>query len=305
MVDYRAEKVFVSYTLRDESITIDKLNALKRQLSLDYDSFVDIIDNKSDDKQARVDWELEHSKRMLLLKSDKNKESNWVMHELFRAYSLKLPIAEINPDITISKVMVKHKVFISYHHQNDQWAKDRLIELNQKFDFFIDCSVDTGDIPDELDDQRIRTAIRDNYLRDSTVTVLLVGVETKNRKHIDWELYSSMFDGTINKKSGIVVIMLPSTGCTFCHAAHTGEKDEIFSHIDTWTNVDTYSEYERRFPYMPARIIDNLLAANVKISVANWKDLSVEKLSILIDNAANDRLTNQYDMSRLMKRRNS
>lgn len=201
--------------------------------------------------------------------------------------------------------MSKHKVFISYHHENDQWAKDRLVELNKKFNFFIDCSVNTGDIPDVWDDQHIRTEIRDNYLQDSTVTILLVGEETKNRKHIDWELYSSMYDGAVNKKSGIVVIMLPSTNCTSCHASHSGEKTEIFPQIENWTTVKTRAEYERRYPYMPARIIDNLLASNVKISVANWDDLTVDKLSILIDNAANDRASNQYDMSRKMKRINS
>ena len=79
---------------------------------------------------------------------------------------------------------------------------------------FIDRSVDTGDISDDLDDQTIREKIRDEYLRDSSVTILLVGTETKNRKHIDWEVYSSMIDGRVNKKSGILVVNLPSTGST-------------------------------------------------------------------------------------------
>lgn len=304
MIGAKFNKVFVSYTLRDESVTIEKLNAIKRQLPLNTDSFVDIIDNHSIDKQARVDWELEHCERVLLIKSENYLDSDWVKYELVKARSLKRPINEIGTNIKILKMMQKHNIFISYHHNNDQWAKERLIELNEEFKFFTDCSVDTGDIPDEWDDQRIRTEIRDNYLRDSTVTVLLVGEETKNRKHVDWELYSSMFDGKKNKKSGIVVIMLPSTDCTHCHAAHAEEKSKIFSHIDDWTKVNTRAEYERRYPYMPVRIIDNLIADNVKISVANWNDLSVEKLSILIDNAAKDRATNQYDLSRPMRRIN-
>ena len=94
----------------------------------------------------------------------------------------------------------KHKVFISYHHENDQWAKDALLECNEEHNIFIDAPVDTGDISDKLSDEQIRIKIRDEYLRDSTVTILLVGTETKNRKHIDWELYSSMIDGAKNKK---------------------------------------------------------------------------------------------------------
>ena len=164
---------------------------------------------------------------------------------------------------------MKHRVFISYHHENDQWAKDHLIELNEQYDIFIDESVDTGDIPDDWEDQKIRIEIRDNYLKQSTVTILLVGTETKYRKHIDWELYSSMINGVKNKKSGIVVIMLPSTGCVHCQAMHSGEKTDVFPQITSWTTVDTRAEFERRFPYMPERIIDNL-NKRAKISVANW-----------------------------------
>jgi len=57
-----------------------------------------------------------------------------------------------------------HNVFVSYHHANDQYYRDRLIVLNQAFYLFNDKSVNTGDIPDHLDDQTIRHLIRDDYL---------------------------------------------------------------------------------------------------------------------------------------------
>ena len=74
-----------------------------------------------------------------------------------------------------------HRVFISYHHANDQWYKDTLVEFGKKYNIFEDYSVDTGDISDDLTTEQIRETIRDEYLRDSTVTILLVGTETKNR----------------------------------------------------------------------------------------------------------------------------
>ena len=95
-----------------------------------------------------------------------------------------------------------HKVFISYHHQNDQYYKDWLVEFAERHSIFVDASVDTRDISDHLSDQAIRETIRDHYLRDSTVTIVLVGSETRRRKHVDWEIYSSMYDGKVNKKSG-------------------------------------------------------------------------------------------------------
>ena len=102
-----------------------------------------------------------------------------------------------------------HKVFISYHHANDQWYKDNLVSMGKYQKIFIDQSVDTGDISDNLSDPAIREKIRDEYLRDSTVTIVLVGQETKRRKHVDWEVYSSMIDGKINKKSGISPLTYP------------------------------------------------------------------------------------------------
>lgn len=108
-----------------------------------------------------------------------------------------------------------HKVFVSYHHDRDQNYKDSLINFGTKNSIFVDRSVDPGDIPDEAGDERIRRIIRDRYLRDSTVTIVLVGKETKHRKHVDWEIHSSMYDGAVSKRSGIVVINLPGTSDYF------------------------------------------------------------------------------------------
>ena len=163
-----------------------------------------------------------------------------------------------------------HKVFISYHHANDQEYKSTLLDLNTQLKIFIDRSVDTGNIDTNLPDETIRMRIRDEYLRDSTVTILLVGKETASRKHIDWELYSSMIDGKINKKSGIVVVQLPSIDRDYFTVAHGDiEKKQIYPDIDTWYNVESRSEYEKRYPYLPPRMIDQLLAKDAKVSVTH------------------------------------
>ncbi|MEW6714515.1 MAG: TIR domain-containing protein [Nitrospirota bacterium] len=202
----------------------------------------------------------------------------------------------------------KHKVFISYHHANDQAYKQALQDLNDRYDLFIDGSVDTGDIDDNLDDDVIRQKIRDEYLKDSTVTILLVGLETKKRKHIDWEIYSSMFNGKVNKQSGVLVINLPSTGCTYYTAAHgDNEKKAIYPENTSWTSIKTRDEYEKRYPYLPARIIDNLLKSGAKVSVTNWDKIAsdVEKLRFLINASYDDRAQCDYDLSRRMRRADS
>ncbi|HQQ00380.1 MAG TPA: TIR domain-containing protein [bacterium] len=188
--------------------------------------------------------------------------------------------------------MAKHKVFISYHHANDQYYKELLLHFNDQYDIFIDASVDTGDIADNLDDQTIRQKIRDEYLKDSTVTIVLVGLQTKYRKHVDWEIYSSMHNGKVNKQSGIFVINLPDTRCTYYTAAHgDNEKRMLYPETGSWASFSNRSEFEEIYPYMPDRIIDNLLSLDARISVTNWDNVmdDVEKLRFLLFRTINSR----------------
>ena len=197
-----------------------------------------------------------------------------------------------------------HKVFISYHHSNDQGFKDSLVKYGADYGIFIDKSVDTGDISDDLQDQTIRQKIRDEYLRDSTVTILLVGTETKGRKHVDWEIYSSMIDGQVNKKSGLLAVNLPSIDNGRVWSAHgVQEKNVVFSDIQ-WGSYNGRSDVEQMFPYMPSRIIDNLVNG-AKISVLGWDRLNVQRLKLLLDSAFANRAICNYDLRAPMRRRNA
>jgi hypothetical protein len=202
--------------------------------------------------------------------------------------------------------MTKRKVFISYHHANDQKYKKALTDLNEKHNIFIDMSVELGDIPDDLPDQSIRKIIRDEYLKDSTILILLVGSETKNRKHIDWEIYSSMYDGEVNKKMGILIITLPEI-FSYSRVSSEEEKKKIYPNATNWITLETRKEYEEKYPHMPARVIDNFLKKNVKISVVNWEHINgnPNNLSYLINEAYENKSSNEYDLSRAMRKNNS
>jgi hypothetical protein len=71
-------------------------------------------------------------------------------------------------------------------------------------------SVQIGEIDSTLKTETIRQKIRDEYLRDSTVTVVLIGSQTWQRKHVDWEISSSIRDTQLNARSGLLGIFLPS-----------------------------------------------------------------------------------------------
>lgn len=180
--------------------------------------------------------------------------------------------------------------------------------MGEKYDIFDDRSVDTGDISEFWDDEQIRTTIRDDYLRDSTVTIVLVGVETKNRKHVDWEIYSSMYDGRINKRSGILVVNLPAVvggNGPQILAAHAGEEADVYPDISSWSPIGSRQELARQYPRMPQRLLENL-NAEARISVTTWDGIQDPvKLKRLIDLTYRDRKSCKYDLSRPMMRRNS
>ncbi len=106
----------------------------------------------------------------------------------------------------------RHKVFVSYRHSpSDQPYRDAFEKFfADQHDIMISTSVQIGEIDPTLATETIRQKIRDEYLRDSTVTVVLIGQETWQRKHVDWEIASSIRDTKLNPRSGLVGILLPT-----------------------------------------------------------------------------------------------
>ena len=103
----------------------------------------------------------------------------------------------------------RHKVFISYYHDDDQEYKNRLVQaLNSKL---IDKSVSPGDIHDtSLPLDEIRRRIRDDHISDAVVTIVLIGRCTWQRKHVDWEISASIIDRPNNERCGVVGLLLPT-----------------------------------------------------------------------------------------------
>lgn len=105
----------------------------------------------------------------------------------------------------------RHKTFLSYHHYNDEYYK---LEFKRLFadihDVIVPWDVEIGDIDPNHKTDTIRRRIRDEYLRDSTVTVVLIGTQTWQRKHVDWEICSSIRDTQYNPRSGLIGIFLPT-----------------------------------------------------------------------------------------------
>ncbi len=141
----------------------------------------------------------------------------------------------------------RHKVFVSYHHDKDQAYREKFERLfSDIFDIMVSKSVQIGDLDPNLKTATIRQKIREKYLRDSTVTVVLIGAETWKRKHVDWEIGASIRQTEHKPRSGLLGILLPTYptypsyfGCTIPPRLH----DNIqcgFARIYDW-NTDPNS----------------------------------------------------------------
>ena len=99
------------------------------------------------------------------------------------------------------------KVFVSYSHRLDQTAADdfRNIFSDQR-DVFIDKSI-RNDIG-EYQKETIKTHLR-KLIKDSSVTVVLIGSATAGRWWIDWEIYNSLRKSNQNERNGLLGIKIP------------------------------------------------------------------------------------------------
>lgn len=113
-----------------------------------------------------------------------------------------------------SSDQTRHKCFVSYH-QDDE---DEVIKFIDSFsDVFIAKVLgvsDTDDFINSSDTDYVMRRIRELYLTDSTVTIVLIGRCTWARKYVDWEMASTLRNDSKNKRSGLLGVLLPSAGTT-------------------------------------------------------------------------------------------
>ena len=105
----------------------------------------------------------------------------------------------------------RHKCFISFHQDDEAAVIDFIDDFNEVFIAKIIGVSDTDDFIDSSDTDYGMRRIRELYLTDSTVTIVLLGKCTWARKYVDWEIASTLRDDLNNKRSGLLGISLRKT----------------------------------------------------------------------------------------------
>jgi len=107
--------------------------------------------------------------------------------------------------------MPRRRVFVSYHFRNDQkWRKRFDTRFGGSAGVVEFGGVEMGEIPDGLKTETVRQRIRDEFLRRTSVTIVLIGTQTWQRKHVDWEISSSLRHTDLNPRSGLLGLFLPT-----------------------------------------------------------------------------------------------
>lgn len=103
-------------------------------------------------------------------------------------------------------IPAKRKVFVSYHHHGDQYYKNELMRMYcTEYDLLEDNSLERAMDTDDL--KYVEREIREEYIKGASATVVLCGINTWQRKFVDWETCA-----TLLKRAALVGVRLP--GCT-------------------------------------------------------------------------------------------
>lgn len=101
----------------------------------------------------------------------------------------------------------RRKTFVSYYHNDDQDYRNKFENLFE--DLIVSKSVEDGDIDSDNSDGYIKQLIQKDFLKDTSVIVVLIGNKTKCRMHVDWEI-SGAISTRVGGVSGLLGIILPN-----------------------------------------------------------------------------------------------
>lgn len=137
--------------------------------------------------------------------------------------------------------MSKHKVFISHYHADDNAVSDFIEKFVDQESIFTPKIV--GDDYDTTINSNnadyIMRKIREDYLADSTVTIVLIGDETHKRKYVDWEIASTLRNDLYNKRSGLIGIFLPNK-----NSRNTKVPERLQDNVESgYASLYTYPTY--------------------------------------------------------------
>ncbi len=110
---------------------------------------------------------------------------------------------------------MSRKAFITYHHADGDEVGEFIETFDEEHEVFIARALGLGmdqDIIESSDTDYVMRRIRELYLKDSTVTIVLIGSCTWARRYVDWEIQASLRHGDVITANGLLGVKLRSYG---------------------------------------------------------------------------------------------
>ena len=104
-------------------------------------------------------------------------------------------------------------MFLSYHHADQVAVQEFIDTFDEDHNVFISRAITMpDDIINSNDPDYIMSRVRTLYLKDSTVTIVLIGRCTWARKFVDWEVQASLRRPANGLPNGLMAVLLNKTG---------------------------------------------------------------------------------------------
>jgi hypothetical protein len=140
----------------------------------------------------------------------------------------------------------KRRCFISYHHADEN-------EVQTFLDTYSNAEVFThralgldmaNDIVKSNDTDYVMRRIRESYMQNTSVTIVMVGQNSWKRRYVDWEIAASLRNGFASPANGLLGIKLSS----YAHGIQQ-YPDRLNDNLRPAGHPDNTPCYARCIPY--------------------------------------------------------
>jgi hypothetical protein len=105
---------------------------------------------------------------------------------------------------------IRRKCFVSYH-EADLRAVNAFITRFGRRNFITRGITVPDDVIDSHNPEYVMRRIRELYIQDSTVTIVLIGRCTWARRFVDWEVQASLRRTALGRPNGLLAVLLDSS----------------------------------------------------------------------------------------------